>query len=540
MKKMIGISALILAVFSLLFLSGCDVSYTQEELDSKIAEIGAVKDTEYQGQLNALNEQLDTLQSNVDNLNIAITEKDDKIEDLAGQLEVKEVVKEVELAGEEIVVGLGGNLKATIKDNDLEKLFDGEIDFDGDDFDAEEVIKFTNAFEILTSARDDAEFSSEAYLGATAKEAISYKLILNDVIDRSLFDEDEKLEIPFLGTTITIVDVDSVLQEITILLGDETYLNAGESITIDGKVVTLIKTGTNGAVISVDEIEAMINIDETKKINGIQVNLKNIFNDDGVEFDSASLIIGEDIQMTVASGDDFELFEECDDCFWVWDIRFGNNNQYVGILSNEIMDDLDRDFPPIKVGESIMLPNDYVEINFKEVTDVDYMDIELSFDTVYEDDELVGNLEAVILKASNSDGFLIGNEESDEIYIGFDGGIVIYYLDEDNKIIDGTGKAVKVINDDFDLDLIASFVGYTKISIGDIDIFARPNSAQLGNVGEEAEPADVFYINTIGTRDYDVLCDNGVIIEDVENNADNDEVMLRIPSEVVEATIIVK
>ena len=536
------LSALILAVISLLFLSGCDVSYTQEELDAKIAEIEAGKDTEYQGQLDALIEQLDTLQNNVDDLNTAITEKDDKIEDLEGQLAAEEEAEETELAGEEMVVGLGGNLKATIKDNDLDKLFDGEVEFDGDDFDAEEIIKFANSFEILTSARDDAEFSSEAYLGATAREAISYKFQLNDLVDKVLIDTDNKLEIPFLGTDISIVNVINK-GEITILLGEEVYLDSGETITISGKVVTLVKTGTNGAVIDVDSVQEVITVGTTEKVNGIEIHVVEIFNDDGIEYDSASLIVGEDIQETIASGDDFELFGECEDCFWVWDINIGNSNQYVGILSNEIQDDLDRDFPPVKAGESIFLPNDYVEINFKEVTDVDYMDIELSFDKVYADDDLATDLDAVILTASSADGFVFQNgDESDEVYIGLDGGVVVYYLDEDNKIKDGTGMNLKVINDDFELSLTANLFGpVVEIKMGDIAIYTRPASAQLGANAEEAETQEVQYDGIqIGTRDYDVLCDDGVIIEDLENNGDNDEVMLKIPSEEVEATVIVK
>jgi len=125
------------------------------------------------------------------------------------------------------------------------------------------------------------------------------------------------------------------------------------------------------------------------------------------------------------------------------------------------------------------------------------------------------------------------------LYIGYDSGVVVYYLDDDNKIINATGKSIKVVNDDFKLDLATSFVGYVKISIGDIDIKARPVTAKLGEIAEEAEANEVIYGINVGTSDNDVLCDNGVIIEDVENNADNDEVVLQIPSEKVEATITI-
>jgi len=535
MKKIVAVCVALLAMISLLVLSGCEVSYDQAEVDSMIAdsvaEAQAVKDSEYQGQLDALNEQMNKI---ADELEASAAEKE--------ALELELSTEAEEFVGEEITVSLNGNFKAVIKDNDLTKLFDGIVEFDGDDYDAEEVINFKNSFEVLTSAREDSEFGAEAYIGATAKEAISYKLVLNDLVNKSLITDDEKLEIPFLGTTISIVKVINS-GEITILLGDETYLNAGESITVDGKVITLVKTGTNGAVVDVDGIQAMLITGKTEKVNGIQINLKDVFNDDGVEFDSASLIVGEDIQMTIADADDFELFGKCEDeCFFEWAINIGNKNQYVGIRSNEIQDDLDRDFPPVKVGNSIFLPNDYVEINFAEVTEVDYMSIELSFDKVYADDELATDLDAVILKSGSADGFLIGNEESDELYIGYNGTVVIYYLDDDNKIIDATGKSIKVVNDDFKLVLTAvANGGFTVISIGDIDIKTKPNAISLGANAEEAEANEVIYDLTknVGTSDSDVLCDNGVIIEDVENNADNDEVVLQIPSEEVEATITI-
>jgi hypothetical protein len=58
---------------------------------------------------------------------------------------------------------------------------------------------------------------------------------------------------------------------------------------------------------------------------------------------------------------------------------------------------------------------------------------------------------------------------------------------------------------------------------------------------DKAEATDVKYKGEgIGTRDYSVLTDEGIIIEDVGDNADNDEVFLKIPSEIVEATIAVR
>lgn len=82
------------------------------------------------------------------------------------------------------------------------------------------------------------------------------------------------------------------------------------------------------------------------------------------------------------------------------------------------------------------------------------------------------------------------------------------------------------------------------LSIGDVTVSLGVNEngdfAYLGTEEEEAESGDVKVDGEpIGNKDNDVMDYYGTIIEDPEDNADNDKVVLRIPSERVYAQISV-
>ncbi|MFW6173762.1 MAG: hypothetical protein ACOC5T_08460 [Elusimicrobiota bacterium] len=541
MKK-IAIALIASVLLGLLFLAGCQVGPSEEEIQSMIDKAVDAKETELNIEIDALEEKVAEQEATIEELNTEIDSKEEEVSDLEEQLKEKEEEKREAELGEEIEVSLSGSVGPVIlKDNDIEKLFDGEIDFDGEDYDAEEVIELSNGLQVMTSVLSDDEFSDIPYLGTNSKESISYRIEITDLIDLSEVGMDKVLELPFLGDELKIVDVVNA-GEITILYGEEVFIDAGETIEVSGKEVTLVKCGTNGAVFDVDGETEVITIDSTKEINGIEIFVDVIFNDDGVEFDSADIFVGENIKETIASGDYFESGCEDDECEYVYNIKMDNTEQYVGVLHNEVMDDLDRDFVPKTVGESFIVGDDYIEVLFKEITEVEYIDYELYFDEVFADDELSADINAAILESSE-EGFVFSNgDESSEVYIYYNTtapAVQVYYVDDDNDIKSADGLTFKAVNDDVELDINFIGPGIPALQIGDIVIPIRPNAAKLGNTEEEAEANDVVYAGTnIGKRDYNVLGFEGIVVKDVEDNADNDEVKFSVPSEIVEATIL--
>jgi outer membrane murein-binding lipoprotein Lpp len=537
-KTAIVLTAVILS--GLLFLTGC-FGPSEDEIKTMIDNAVDAKEAELNVKIDALEENVAEQEATIEELNTELEEKEKEVSELEEQLEEQQSTEAEFEAGKEIEVSLGGSVGPTIlKDNDIEKLFDGKIDFDGEDYDAEEVIELSSGLQVMTSVLSDEKFSGAPYLGTDSKESISYRIELTDLIDLSEVGMDKVLELPFLGDEIQIVDVVNS-GEITILFGEEVFLDAGDSIVVSGKEVTLVKCGTNGAVFDVDGEQAVITIDSTKTVNGVEIFVDVIFNEDGVEFDSAVIFVGENIKETIASGDYFELGCDDDECEYVYDIKMDNTEQYVGILHNEVTNDLDRDFVPKGVEESFVSPNGYIDVLFKEITEVEYVDYELYFDEVFADDELSADIDAAILKSSSDEGFVFSNgDESSEVYIYYNttaSAIQVYYVDDDNDIKSANGLTFQAVNDE--LALNASFIGpgIPRLKIGDLVMAIRPNGANA----EEAEATDVIYAGVnIGKRDYGVLGFEGIVIEDVEDNADNDEVRFSIPSEVVEATVLVK
>ena len=139
----------------------------------------------------------------------------------------------------------------------------------------------------------------------------------------------------------------------------------------------------------------------------------------------------------------------------------------------------------------------------------------------------------------------------------------IYFKDIDGDVDnDNEGRIqlavdaseIKLIVDDTEMDVSISeynrlWIGESS-NVGSIGIKLGNDGTSFDGLGldkEDAELDDVIVYsyetedwNSIGTRDYDVMDHYGTIIQDVENNADNDRVILSIPSEQVFATISIK
>jgi SOS response regulatory protein OraA/RecX len=93
-----------------------------------------------------------------------------------------------------------------------------------------------------------------------------------------------------VNTTDTILNY-TVSDLITYISGTYYFMNTTNNLTIGGKTINLIKTGSSSAIITVDEVQEVISVGSTKTVNGLSIKVKEVFNEDGSIGDSAVIQI---------------------------------------------------------------------------------------------------------------------------------------------------------------------------------------------------------------------------------------------------------
>ncbi len=497
----------------------------------------------------------------------------------------------------------------TLKDNDVAGLKDATLDWNDEVIDYEEIVSLSGNLVVMTSSSYDEDFGAEPYLGTTAKKAITYYVKIADRdFDNYLVSENEPLEITVAGRSLKIVDIspddpgvtgenNAVSASITYESGIEKAMSVGDTVEIEGKTVKINAIGQDTVEVEVDGQTEFIDKGKTSEVGntGIKVEVKSIlYNSQNPDASRALLRIGSEIRKTVQDGDSAELFgepENDNDAEWVWYIKTWNITSdstaiKIGLTHNQLYD-TDKE-PVVGVGESIVLPDDYVRIEFTKlnVNDDDYVTIRGYFESgvdieVDEDGSPLSltNNNAFILQASEPVFNVEVNgviEETDTVYIfgeaaGYNGdgdanidSVVLAYKNDDNDVqvfawadandlnkVNATDGEISIINEDaiipiqvertaanvftITLDEANDGVGVgNDLAFVTVDVGNR----QLGTNPDEAEAGEITYGgNSIGSREDSVLTDFGVIVETPKTNGGSDEVVVKVPSEQVQATI---
>jgi len=231
-----------------------------------------------------------------------------------------------------------------------------------------------------------------------------------------------------------------------------------------------------------------------------------------------------------------ELFGEPDresDAEWVWSIEMATgSDQFIGAEHNQKMDDLDDDFTPLKEGETLNLPNNYLLMSFK-TQDTEAMTLDIDFDEFGDND-----VDSVHFESSEEDGIIFGDEEVDETWFN---GTHWFYEDEDG---DELNSLVSPVFEFDDTDFDASFAGRIltlDTPQGEIAFNIHPDFQYFGDLEEDAEGDELQYDgDSIGTEDEDVLTAYGIVIESPEDNLDDDEIQLTIPSDEPEVEMCIR
>ena len=360
-------------------------------------------------------------------------------------------------------------------------LFDGEVEFDNDDYDAEE----TFILKDITLLANENDFGGNVYM-TVPEGTIEYKFEFEANLNTSLIDEDETLVFDFLGEEIEISEWD--IDEITFSKGKEVLLSKGESV----EGVKLDMVLEDSIYVIVDGEGEKIYEGDTERVNGIEVKVKEVLYDpkEG-SVSKAILVIGKDIEETFSDGEEYE-----DDSIWEWKISANS----IGLVLKEDFTEIDKDgdeeFPAVGVDEKLCLPNDYKCVIFNGMGEVDTEEYLLELD------EKSGN-EYVRIKGN----FISGIEDYSRIYVNVTG---IY--DKDLKLIDS--DEIELANTDSVLDISGGELVFEDFEVN----FALDTT----NVVDDEE---------------DYLTDYGILVVDPEDSLEDQEFEISVPEKQIEGSI---
>jgi len=433
----------------------------------------------------------------------AITIKDLKIENLEKLIEgytnvteETDETEEIELKGylvDELYLETGFN--DTYSDREL-NLFDGEIDFDGKDYDAEETLILKD-IRLLANEND---FEGNVYM-TVPEGAIEYKFEFEDDLNTSEITDEETLEFNFLGKEVEISAWDN--DEITIFMGTEMLVDEGEIVEFESYKIVLISVTDNSVYLSVEdssgELETkIIDEDKTRTVNGLKIRVDDVFSSGTKSF--AELVVGNDLHLEVTDGEEYE-----EDSIWNWKISANS----IGIVLNEdfteVDSDGDEDFPAVGVGEKLCLPNDYVCVQFNGMDEVDSEEYTFELDTKK-------TLEYVRVEGS----FQSGIENYDRIYINISN--QKFYDKDFDEITD----IITLGDSDLELELFSDERDWIQINklylLQSLDL--------------------VSYDGTnISSKDENFLTNYGILIVNPEDSCEDQEFNIFIPENKIEGSI---
>lgn len=299
-------------------------------------------------------------------------------------------------------IAAGNQIDTTLQDDDVDTLLDSTLTFQSKDYDYSELVGFgrgTNNATLQTSlSSSDDDYQRDVVL-EVERDAIKYFFAFDESINVSKATSSQPLEIKFLGKTLKITSVDSSQTKFTAYVGNEYFLDVGDSVEVNGKTLTLTNVGSGGAVVvDVDGVSETIPTSSTETVNGIEITNDETFYEDTKAQRSATLIAGGDSQETYQDGDAY-VGEDKDDPDWVWNIAglggsaassitvsdgttsWSESGPILGIENDFVYND-DSDNPP-KVGGCIELPNNFVSVCLDSLTvpDDDYAEYVVEYDS---------------------------------------------------------------------------------------------------------------------------------------------------------------
>ncbi len=462
-------------------------------------------------------------------------------------------------------VALGGAVNTqfatALKDNDVAGLLDTKVSWNDEDVDVEETITIDTGLEIGASVTADEDFGSEVVMITTAKDAVVYRFIVDDSdFNRSLVSDDEPLDITVLGKNLKITGITEA-GVVEVSEGLETAMTMDTTVEVGGKTLEVTAIGDDTVAFKVGAETEFIGDTETSEVgnSGIKVRVDNILYTDEAATRQVLVTVGTDITSDVSDGDSMELFgepEDEDDAVWTWvvDVSGADSTFTLGAAHSQKFDNDDEAY--VALGDSIALPNDYAFVELTELTETDMGTYEMSFDDGIDfklnaagvsnagavDDETV-----IVFKSEDSeDGFKIGTEETDTIYVSDNQTAGLAFVNDDGDIQQVAVETFNITYEDSVYVVNVNSSVYGNVTITEpvtgniINVLATTSFDRIGALEAEISSGDVTYdgANMAGKED-DVRTIYGTILVDVENNGDADVVVIEVPADEVKATVTV-
>jgi len=287
-----------------------------------------------------------------------------------------------------------GYLDTSFTDDYLSGLQDSEITFGGDSYNFHDSIYLSSSSPVICSSLNCSEddYKTGVYMEVSSN-ALKYYYVFDEAINVSTATSSTPLSIDFLGKTLKITSTSSATK-FTAYVGASYSLSVGDSVTVEGKTVTLNNVGSAGSVL-LDIDGTTYTISGTETHAAIEVSVDDYFYSDTLSERAATLIMGKDAVESYQNGDKYKKDDNiCNDdpddtdC-WEWIVSglTGNaattgdppsSGPILGVQSAWVInDDTDN---PITAGGCYNFPNDYASICLDSLTvsDDSYVTMTLS------------------------------------------------------------------------------------------------------------------------------------------------------------------
>lgn len=307
--------------------------------------------------------------------------------------------------GESKQIPLGYNINdgsygwsTALTDSDISTLLDIDnmaiaIEDVSNDYSAHEEIVFGAGFAVRTGLNITSphqKYKDRPFF-QVASGSITYRYVFDETVKKGNYlsnaTTDDSVEMTILGKAIEVTAADKTNgDDFTALVGEKFTLAVGESKTVEGgKIVTLVEVGSgNDIEVDVDGVSDIISNAKSKTINGIRVrNHQPLYTTTEGGISRAVIIAGEKTSKVYDTGKEF-IGQDENDPIWKWELSnlHGASDSGKPKINVTMAQTWTTEGDVVFEGESLVLPNDYVTIEFNSLTDGVWQDFRVYGDTI--------------------------------------------------------------------------------------------------------------------------------------------------------------